>query len=156
VTERRATGGEAAYQRLARRTEEAQAAANERTEALFDNVINEIRAMRQDVQKIDGKQTAFEGRLSDLELQVNMTRDEVQKRALNPAPSQIASAKTAIRDTLKSKGGMFATFTAGAAAIAVLANNLPDAARFLERLWDFMAGREVEAHEVVLPKDDEK
>lgn len=145
--------GEAAYQRLARRTEEAQAAANERVEALFDNMLGEVRALRSDVQGISQNQGAVERRMDDLELQINMTRDEVQRRAINPAPSQIASAKTAIKDTLSTWQAKAAAGTAILAFLGVIANNIPDAARFVDRLLAFLAGEAVPAVEVVIPKE---
>src|SRR6188768_862990 len=135
--------GEAAYQRLARRTEEALAEANTRVEQMFDTMLDEVRGLRSEIRGVDqrGEQrsAATERRLSDLELQINMTRDEVQKRAVNPAPSQVASAKLAIRDTLKSKGGLIAAAVTVITFGSILANQLPDGVRFLERLWDFLA-----------------
>jgi hypothetical protein len=76
---------------------------------------------------------------------VNLTRDEVQRRALNPAPSQIASAKKAIRETAKSPAGMVAAGCLFITTLAVGLNNLPDAIRWAERAWAFLAGREVAA-----------
>lgn len=144
---RRATegSGEAAYQRLARRTEEAQAEANMRTEALFDNVVREIREMRRDIQDVGQSQTGFDRRLSDLELQVNMTRDEVQKRAANPAPSQIASAKIAIKDSVKSPWGRVSIALAIITSIIVVLSAVPKVVLTAERVWNFLAGREVAA-----------
>lgn len=150
---RRATEGtgEAAYQRLAMRTEKAQAAANERVEALFDNMLGEVRALRGDVQGISQNQGAVERRMDDLELQINMTRDEVQRRAINPAPSQIASAKVAIRDAAKSPWGKTVAAAIGFVAIVSALNNTPDAVRAAERFWALLAGRDVKALEVVVP-----
>lgn len=146
--------GEAAYQRLARRTEEAQAAANERVEALFDNMLGEVRELRRDVQGVAQDQNLVARRMDDLELQINMTRDEVQKRALNPAPSQIASAKKAIEDKLKTWQARVALWTAGLGLVSILASQIPDAARFVDRFLDFLQGKEVSAVDVVIPKAD--
>lgn len=161
MTRRASEGtGEAAYQRLARRTEEAQHEANRRVEGMFDTMLEEVRGLRSEIRGVDqrGEQrsAATERRLSELELQINMTRDEVQKRALNPAPSQIASAKTAIKDTLKSKPGLIASAVTVITFGSILANQLPDGVRFLERFWNFLAGRDVKAIEVVIPPDPAK
>lgn len=144
---RRATEGtgEAAYQRLARRTEEAQAAANERVEAMFDNMLGEVRELRRDVQGLAQDQGVVARRMDDLELQINMTRAEVQRRALKPAPSQIASAKQAIKDTAKSPAGMVMAGCLFLTTITVGANNVPDVIRGVERFWAFLAGRDVAA-----------
>lgn len=146
--------GEAAYQRLARRTEEAQAAANERVEALFDNMLGEVRELRRDVQGLAQDQGAVARRMDDLEVQINMTRDEVQKRALVPAPSQVASAKQAISDTVKSPWARGIAFCVGLLTVFSVLNNLPDMARGAERFWMFITGREIDAIEVIVPTAD--
>lgn len=151
---RRATEGtgEAAYQRLARRTEEAQAQArrdqaeaNERVEALFDNMLGEVRELRRDVQGLTHDQGMVARRMDDLELQINMTRDEVQKRALNPAPSQIASAKKAIRETAKSPAGIVAAVCIFITTVSAAGGGIPKLVQGAERFWQFLAGREVAA-----------
>lgn len=149
--------GEAAYQRLARRTEEAQHEANRRVEGMFDTMLDEVRGLRTEIRGVDqrGEQRsqATEQRLSELELQINMTRDEVQRRALNPAPSQIASAKKAIEDKLKTWQARVTLWTGGVALAGILASMIPDSARFIDRLLDFLQGKEVSAVDVVIPKD---
>lgn len=147
--------GEAAYQRLARRTEEAQHAANARVEGMFDTMLKEVRGLRTEIRGVDqrGEQRAVdtERRLSDLELQINMTRDEVQKRAVIAAPSQIASAKAAIKDSVKSPWGRVVLGATGFVAIVVAFENVPDTVRAAERFWHFLAGRNVTALQVVVP-----
>lgn len=149
------SAGEAAYQRLARRTEEAQHAANERVEGMFDTMLQEVRSLREEVRNVDQRghlrSLATERRLSELEMQINMTRDEVQRRAINPAPSQIASAKTAIKDVVRSPSGRVGIMMAGITSAIVIGQNVPDIVRLAERTWAFLAGREVKAIEVVVP-----
>lgn len=154
---RRATEGtgEAAYQRLARRTEEAQHEANQRVETMFDTMLEEVRGLRTEIRGVDqrGEQRGAETdrRLSDLELQINMTRDEVQRAGTVSRPSQVASAKTAITEAAKSPMGKLVIGATGFVAIVSALNNTPDAVRAAERFWAFLAGRDVKALEVVVP-----
>lgn len=137
--------GEAAYQRLARRTEEAQAAANQRVEALFDSMIGEVRELRRDVQVLTRDQGSVARRMDDLEVQINMTRDEVQRRSLIPAPSQVASAKKAISDTAKSPVALVAAGCIFITTITAAGGGVPKIVQGMERFWAFLAGREVSA-----------
>ena len=157
---RRATEGtgEAAYQRLARRTEEAQAEANARVETMFDTMLEEVRGLRGEIRGVDqrGEQrsAATERRLSELELQINMTRDEVQRRAVVPSPSQVQSAKTAIKDAAKSWPAKVIAGCVAFVAIASALNNIPDVARAWDRIWVFT--RELDQPVAVPAKDDHK
>jgi len=141
--------GEAAYQRLARRTEEAQAEANARVEQMFDTMLDEVRGLRGEIRGVDqrGEQrsAATERRLSELELQINMTRDEVQRRAVHPAPSQIASAKKAIRDTAKSPAGVVVAACIFVTTLTAAGGGIPKLIQGAERFWAFLAGREIPA-----------
>lgn len=155
---RRATEGtgEAAYQRLARRTEEAQAEANGRMEAGFDRILDSIEGLKVEVRRVDQKHSGLDNRLGDLERQVIDTREELQKRAVNPAPAQIASAKTAIKDLLSTWQAVLTLITGAVGLLFIIANNIPDTARFVERFLAFLAGREVPAVEVVIPREGDE
>lgn len=146
MAERRAGNtGEAAYQRLARRTEEAQAAANQRVEAMFDTMLEEVRGIREDVRLVNQKQDGMERRVSDLERQIIDTRDEVKRSSATPRPSQIASAKRAIKDTAKSPVGLFLAAAIALTTTVTAADKVPGVLRFSERFWAFLTGRDVVA-----------
>lgn len=137
---RRATEGtgEAAYQRLARRTEEAQAEANGRMEAGFDRILDSIESLKVEVRRVDQKHAGLDNRLGDLERQVIDTREELQKRAVNPAPSQIASAKQAIKDTARSPLGVTGAVLAIICSLYIILNNIPDTFRALDKVGAFV------------------
>jgi hypothetical protein len=140
---------ETTVQRIARRAEEDR----QDNRAGFKAVLESIETLRTEVRRGAQNTGLLEQRLNDLEFQVNLTRDEVQRRALNPAPSQIASAKTAIKDAAKSPAGRLATWLAIVVSAFVIAGNVDDVIRYAERFWAFLAGREVPA---VAPKVPEK
>ncbi len=144
---RRATEGtgEAAYQRLARRTEEAQSAMNDRLEAALDNIVSELGEIRSDVRRLDHGSDNLANRIADIERQVIDTRDEVQRRAVNPAPSQIASAKRAIKDTAKSPAGIVMAVCIFLTTITAAGGGIPKLIQGAERFWAFLAGREIPA-----------
>lgn len=123
--------GETSVTRLARRAEEDRQEAR----AGFSAILDSIETLRTEVRRGAQDNGRLEQRFKDLELQVNMTRDEIQRRAINPAPSQIASAKQAIKETAKSPLGIAATLAALVCSIIIIANNIPDAQRVIEKLW---------------------
>lgn len=132
---------ETSVQRIARRAEEDR----QENRAGFSAILESIETLRTEVRRGAQNTGLLEQRFNDLEFQVNLTRDKVQRRALNPAPSQIASAKKAIRDTAKSPAGMVAAIcifitTASAAGAAI-----PNLVQGAERFWAFLAGRDVAA-----------
>lgn len=147
MARRTTEGPETSVQRIARRAEEDR----QENRAGFTAILESIETLRTEVRRGAQNTGLLEQRFNDLEFQVNLTRDEVQRRALNPAPSQIASAKTAIKDTLKSRPGVVAATVTVITFGSILANQLPDGVRFVERLWNFLAGRDVKAVEVVIP-----
>lgn len=147
--------GSAAYQRIARREEEARAAMNDRIESALDHIISNLGDIRTDVRRLEQGNNTLANRIADVERQIKDTRDEVQRRALTPAPSQVASAKTAIKDSLSTWQARVTLAGAGLAVAGVIANNIPDTARFLDRLLAFLAGDEVPAVEVVIPPKDD-
>jgi hypothetical protein len=152
---RRATdetgSGSAAYQRMAQREEEARAAMNDRLESALDHIITELGDIRTDVRRLEEGGATLANRIADIERQIINTRDEVQKRSAVSSPAQIASAKTAIRDAVKSPWGRVVAFAVGFVAIVSALENLPDAARAMERFWHFLTGRDVSALQVVAP-----
>ena len=140
---RRATDGtqETSVQRIARRAEEDR----QDNRAGFKAILESIETLRTEVRRGAQNTYLLEQRFNDLEFQVNLTRDEVQKRATNPAPSQIASAKIAIKDSVKSPWGRVSLIIAGITSAAVLGGTIPKIVTGAERFWDFLAGREVKA-----------
>jgi hypothetical protein len=159
--------GSAAYQRIAQREEaaridlerrnaEARDAMNVRIEQALDHVATELGEIKSGMRKLGHGHEELVNRVGDLERQVVDTRDEVQKRAITPAPSQVASARTAIADAVKSPVGRLTSWVAGVTAAIVLANNIPDGIRFIERMWDALAGRQVQPLEVVIPAEGDE
>lgn len=152
---RRATegtgSGSAAYQRIAKREEEARDALNVRIEAALDHIAREIGDLKTDVRRLEQGSSTLTNRVGDIERQVLETRDEVQKRAMTPAPSQIARTKTAITEAVKSPWGRLVAGAVGFVAVVSALNNTPDAVRAAERFWAFLAGRDVSALQVVVP-----
>lgn len=147
--------GSAAYQRIAQREEAARAAMNDRIEGALDHIISELGDIRGDVRRLEQGSHTLTNRIADVERQIIDTRDEVQRRAITPAPSQIASARKAIEDKLKTWQARVTLWTAGAALASILASQIPDVARFVDRFLDFLQGKEVSAVDVVIPKKDE-
>lgn len=137
--------GSAAYQRIARREEEARAALNDRIEGALDHIVNELGEIRSDVRRLDHGSNNLANRIADVERQIIDTRDEVQRRAVNPAPSQIASAKRAIRDTAKSPAGIIAAACIFITTLSAAGGGIPKLIQGAERFWAFLAGREVAA-----------
>lgn len=134
MTERRGPGGGDAFDRMKRRV------SDDRIEALFGHVLDEVKGLREDVLRGSQGQDRVERRMDDLEYQINLTRDEVQRRAINPAPSQIQSAKQAIKESAKSPIGITATVLAIICSGIIIINNIPDAQRVMEKMWVFSRG----------------
>lgn len=140
---RRPTDGtqETSVQRIARRAEEDR----QDNKAGFKAILESIETLRTEVRRGAQNSYLLEQRFNDLEFQVNMTRDEVQKRAANPAPSQIASAKIAIKDSVKSPWGKVVAFCIALAALSAGWESVPKLMRAMERTWHYASGREVPA-----------
>jgi hypothetical protein len=133
TTRRKSPAREEPIQRLARRAEEDRQA----TADGFAAVLEGIEDLRTEVRR-GAQNTGLLGqRLDQLEFQVNLTRDEVQRRAVNPAPSQIESAKRAIKDTAKSPLGIVASIMAIICSGYIIIGNIPDTQRAFERVWVF-------------------
>jgi hypothetical protein len=143
--------GSAAYQRIAQREEEARAAMNDRLESALDHIVSELGGIRADVRRLEEGDATLANRIAEIERQIIDTRDEVQKRGVQSSPAQIASAKTAIRDAIRSPWGQVVAFAVGFVAIVSALQNLPDALRASERFWHFLAGRDVSSLQVVAP-----
>lgn len=124
---------ETSVQRLARRAEEDR----QEMRAGFANIMESIESIRTEIRRGAQDSDRLEKRFDDLEWQVNLTRDEVQRRAVNPAPSQIASAKVALQDF--SKSWLMKAIASGIAILTFLSllNNIPDAQRVVEKFWAF-------------------
>lgn len=136
TTRRTGPAGETPVQRIARRAEEDR----QSTADGFAAVLEGIEDLRTEVRR-GAQNTGLLGqRLDQLEFQVNLTRDELQRRATNPAPSQIESAKTAIKDSAKSWPARVVALAIGFTAFCVGVNNIPDAARAWDKIWVFVRG----------------
>jgi len=129
--------GSAAYQRIAQREEEARAAMNDRIEGALDQIIRDLESIQSDVRRLEHGSTTLTNRIADVERQIIDTRDEVQKRARNQAPSQIASAKIAIKDTVKSPWGRAVAFCIALAALAAGMESVPKLLRGIENAWHY-------------------
>lgn len=148
MAERRASGtgsGSAAYQRMAAREEAARAAMNDRIEANIDRVLSELSEIKTDVRRLDQNGSTLANRISDVEMQIINTRDEVQRSSAAPRPSQVESAKRAIKDTAKSPVGVVLALAIGFTAMATAGDKVPGVLRFSERFWAFLTGRDVVA-----------
>jgi hypothetical protein len=133
--------GETTLQRLARRAEEDR----QEMRAGFAAILESIDSIRTEVRRGAQDSGRLEQRFKDLEWQVNLTRDEVQRRAKHPNPSQIASAKRAIRDTAKSPAGIVAAVCIFITTVSAAGGGIPKLVQGAERFWAFLAGREVAA-----------
>lgn len=128
VTSRRTTSGtgEAAYQRFARRAEEAQGAMNERMEEGFDRILSELSEIKIDVRRLEQNDGQLTNRISDLEFQVIGTRDVVQKNQSVVTPGRVQSVKVAAEELLNSRWGRVVKFSVGFAAIWACLQLVPD------------------------------
>ena len=147
---RQPSASETAVQRVARRADEDR----EEMRAGFASILESIESIRTEVRRGAQNSGQLEQRFNDLEWQVNLTRDEVQRRAVVPSPSQVQSAKTAIKDAAKSWQGKLVAGCIGLMAIISVCQNIPDVARAWDRIWAFM--REMDQPPVAAPKDDHK
>lgn len=148
MAERRTSGtgsGSAAYQRMAAREEAARAAMNDRIEANIDRVLVELGEIRTDVRRLDQNGSMLANRISDVERQIIDTREEVQRSSVTPRPSQVASAKRAIKDTAKSPVGLVLAAAIALTTTVTAADKVPGVLRFSERFWAFLTGRDVVA-----------
>lgn len=141
---------ETSVQRLARRAEE------DRQEMRdgFASILHSIETIRSEIRQGAQNTGQLERRFDNLEWQVNLTRDEVQRRAVNPAPSQIKSAKTAINDAAKTWQAKLIAFCIGLMAVISVLQNIPDAQRAWDRIWAFT--RELDQPVKAPPKTDDK
>lgn len=112
-------------------------------EAGFDRIIDSLEDLKAEVRRVDQKHAGLENRIGDIERQVIDTRDEMQRRAVTPAPSQIASAKKAIRDSAKSPVGVIAAVCIFITTISAAGGGIPKLVQGAERFWHFLAGRDV-------------
>lgn len=144
MTRRTGRTDEEPIRRLAQRAEEDRQAAAEG----FAAVLEGIEDLRKEVRR-GAQNTGLLGqRLDQLEFQVNLTRDEVQRRAVNPAPSQIESAKTAIKSAAKSWPAQVAAGCLFFTTLVVALNNIPDAIRWWDRTVVILRGADHPAPQV--------
>lgn len=141
---------ETSVQRLARRAEEDRQEIRDGFAAIKES----IETIRSEIRQGAQNTGQLERRFDNLEWQVNLTRDEVQRRAVNPAPSQIASAKVALQDF--SRSWLMKAIASGIALLTFLSllNNIPDAQRVVEKFWTFT--RELDQPPAPVAKVDPK
>lgn len=136
MTDRRRSPSEEALQRLSRRAEEDR----EAVERGFSAVMEGMEDLRQEIRRGAQNNGLLAQKVDQLEFQINMTRDEVQRRAINPAPSQIESAKTAIKSAAKSWPAQVAAGCLFFTTLVVALNNIPDAIRWWDRTVVILRG----------------
>jgi hypothetical protein len=130
---------------MAAREEAARAAMNDRIEANIDRVLSELSEIKMDVRRLDQNGATLANRISDVELQIINTREEVQRSSAAPRPSQVESAKRAIRDTAKSPAGVAVALALFVTTMVTAGDKVPQVMRFTERFWHFLSGRDVVA-----------
>ena len=127
---------ETAMKRLAARAEEDRQV----VERGFAAVMEGMEDLRAEIRRGAQNTGLLAQKVDNLEFQLNLTRDEVQRRAIVPAPSQIESARAAIKHAAKSWPAKVVAIAVGFTAIMVALNNIPDAARAWDRVWVFVRG----------------
>jgi len=126
----------------------------ERTEALFDRMEKRLDRMDSDVQRTQAGQDRLTNELAEMRRDVGELRDAthmaankavVAAQAAAPVATAAASNQTihAMPKTWWGRGLLIATaFT----TLMVSINNLPDAARGIERFWAFIKGGDAPVH----------
>ncbi len=141
------SAGEAAHQRLKGQMEDVIGVLSDRLDDKFGRLDERLARMENDIGKGALDRGALRSDINETRRDVGELRDAMalQTKVSAPAPTQVASAKKAIHDTVRSPAGIVAAVCIFITTVSAAGGGIPKLVQGAERFWHFLAGREVAA-----------